>query len=290
MELRHLQYFLMIAREGTISGAAQALHLSQPSLSRQMHDLERELGCKLFDRGSRHIELTEAGMRLRRRAEEIIDLVGRTESELLITGSTLSGEVRIGGGETQTMALIADVIAELQETYPLIRFSLVSGNAELVDEWLNMGRLDVGMFIGYNKLDRYETLSLPACDTWGVLMRCDDPLAQAQSIHVNDLVGLPLVLSRQADRAIQSWFGDQLPHLDVVATYNLLFNAALLARRGVGYVVCLDGIVETSEESGLAFRPLEPALHADVTLAWKRYQAFSPASEVFLKRIRELWG
>mgnify|MGYP001777586069 CR=1 FL=1 len=290
MELRHLQYFLMIAREGTISGAAQALHLSQPSLSRQMHDLERELGCKLFDRGSRHIELTEAGMRLRRRAEEIIDLVGRTESELLITGSTLSGEVRIGGGETQTMALIADVIAELQETYPLIRFSLVSGNAELVDEWLNMGRLDVGMFIGYNKLDRYETLSLPACDTWGVLMRRDDPLAQAQSIHVNDLVGLPLVLSRQADRAIQSWFGDQLPHLDVVATYNLLFNATLLARRGVGYVVCLDGIVETSEESGLAFRPLEPALHADVTLAWKRYQAFSPASEVFLKRIRELWG
>lgn len=290
MELRHLQYFLMIAREGTISGAAQALHLSQPSLSRQMHDLERELGCKLFDRGSRHIELTEAGMRLRRRAEEIIDLVGRTESELLITGSTLSGEVRIGGGETRTMALIADVIAELQETYPLIRFSLVSGNAELVDEWLNMGRLDVGMFIGYNKLDRYETLSLPACDTWGVLMRRDDPLAQAQSIHVNDLVGLPLVLSRQADRAIQSWFGDQLPHLDVVATYNLLFNATLLARRGVGYVVCLDGIVETSEESGLAFRPLEPALHADVTLAWKRYQAFSPASEVFLKRIRELWG
>lgn len=290
MELRHLQYFLMIAREGTISGAAQALHLSQPSLSRQMHDLELELGCKLFDRGSRHIELTEAGMRLRRRAEEIIDLVGRTESELLITGSTLSGEVRIGGGETQTMALIADVIAELQETYPLIRFSLVSGNAELVDEWLNMGRLDVGMFIGYNKLDRYETLSLPACDTWGVLMRRDDPLAQAQSIHVNDLAGLPLVLSRQADRAIQSWFGDQLPHLDVVATYNLLFNATLLARRGVGYVVCLDGIVETSEESGLAFRPLEPALHADVTLAWKRYQAFSPASEVFLKRIRELWG
>ena len=146
------------------------------------------------------------------------------------------------------------------------------------------------MFIGYNKLDRYETLSLPACDTWGVLMRRDDPLAQAQSIHVNDLVGLPLVLSRQADRAIQSWFGDQLPHLDVVATYNLLFNATLLARRGVGYVVCLDGIVETSEESGLAFRPLEPALHADVTLAWKRYQAFSPASEVFLKHIRELWG
>lgn len=290
MELRHLQYFLMIAREGTISGAAQALHLSQPSLSRQMHDLERELGCKLFDRGSRHIELTEAGMRLRRRAEEIIDLVGRTESELLITGNTLSGEVRIGGGETRTMALIVDVIAELQETYPLIRFSLVSGNAELVDEWLNMGRLDVGMFIGYNKLDRYETLSLPACDTWGVLMRRDDPLAQAQSIHVNDLVGLPLVLSRQADRAIQSWFGDQLPHLDVVATYNLLFNATLLARRGVGYVVCLDGIVETSEESGLAFRPLEPALHAEVTLAWKRYQAFSPASEVFLKRIRELWG
>lgn len=164
MELRHLQYFLMIAREGTISGAAQVLHLSQPSLSRQMQDLEQELGCKLFDRGRRHIELTEAGMRLRKRAEEIVDLVGRTEAEFHLSADTLAGEVRIGGGETPAMGMIADIIAELQATYPLMRFALYSGNAPDVSERLETGRIDFGVFIGNADLNRYESLQLPARD------------------------------------------------------------------------------------------------------------------------------
>ena len=233
MELRHLQYFLTIAREGTISGAAQALHLSQPSLSRQMQDLERELDVKLFNRGSRHIELTEEGMRLRRRAEEIVDLVGRTEAELRVSAETIAGEVRLA---------------------------------------------------------RYETLALPACDRWGVFMRRDDPLCAREVLRVEDLVDMPLILSAQGNSELGPWFHRDADELDIVATYNLLYNAAALARAGVGYVVSLEGIVETTLATGLTFRPLEPPVTASITIAWKRYQALSPAAEAFQRRITALWG
>lgn len=290
MELRHLQYFLMVAREGTISGAAHALHLSQPSLSRQMQDLEHELGVRLFDRGSRHIELTAAGMRLRRRAEEIVDLVGRTETEIRVSNETLAGEVRIGSGETPAMELVSGVIAELQRTYPLLRFSLHSGNAQDVRERLDNGLIDFGVFIGNVDLSRYESLVLPARDRWGVFMRRDDPLAARSVLTPDDLAELPLILSAQADRELASWLHRDLADLDVVATYNLLYNAAALARAGVGYVVSLEGIVETSLATGLVFRPLKPAITAQVAIAWKRYQAFSPAAEAFQQKILELWG
>ena len=290
MELRHLQYFLMVTREGTISGAAAALHLSQPSLSRQMQDLEHELGCKLFERGSRRIELTEAGMRLRRRAEEIVDLVGRTEMEFRVSADTLSGEVRIGGGETPGMMLVANAIAELQEEYPLMRSNLFSGNADDVGERLDNGRIDFGVFVGSVDLDRYESLQLPAHDIWGAFMRRDDPLAARRTVTPDDLADRPLILSQQAAREIRSWFGRDVDSLDVVATYNLLYNASLLARRGVGYVISLKGIVDVSDTSPLAFRPLEPTVTADIFIAWKRYQTFSPAAEVFLNKIQALWG
>ena len=264
----------MIAREGTISGAAAALHVSQPSLSRQMQELERDLGVRLFDRGSRRVTLTEPGMRLRRRAEEIVDLVGRTEDEFRLTADTLAGEVRIGGGETPAMGLLADVMSGFVDAYPLVRFSLFSGNAESVSERLDSGRLDFGVFVGHADLSRYEFLQLPAHDRWTPA----------------DLAGRSLILSEQAGREMGAWFHRDLEDLDVVATYNLLYNAALLARRGIGVVVSLEGIVDTSAGSGLAFRPLEPAVSADVFIAWKRYQSFSPAAEAFLGAVRERWG
>ncbi len=290
MELRHLRYFLMIAREGTISGAAAALHVSQPSLSRQMQELERDLGVRLFDRGSRRVTLTEPGMRLRRRAEEIIDLVGRTEDEFRLTADTLAGEVRIGGGETPAMGLLADVMSGFVDAYPLVRFSLFSGNAESVSERLDSGRLDFGVFVGHADLSRYEFLQLPAHDRWGAFMREDDPLAELACVTPADLASRSLILSEQAGREMGAWFHRDLEDLDVVATYNLLYNAALLARRGIGVVVSLEGIVDTSAGSGLAFRPLEPAISADVFVAWKRYQSFSPAAEAFLGAIRNRWG
>ena len=289
MELRHLRYFLMIAREGTISGAATALHVSQPSLSRQMQELERDLGVRLFERGSRRVTLTEPGMRLRRRAEEIVDLVGRTEDEFRLTADTLAGEVRVGGGETPAMGLLADVMAELVDAFPLVRFSLFSGNAESVGERLDTGRLDFGVFVGHADLSRYEFLQLPARDRWGAFVREDDPLASLEHVTPADLASRSL-LSEQAGREMGAWFRRDLEDLDVVATYNLLYNAALLARRGIGVVVSLEGIVETGEGSGLAFRPLEPPMSADIFVAWKRYQSFSPAAEAFLSAVREQWG
>ena len=290
MELRHLRYFLMVAREGTISGAAAALHVSQPSLSRQMQELERDLGVRLFDRGSRRVSLTEPGMRLRRRAEEIVDLVGRTEDEFRLTADTLAGEVRVGGGETPAMGLVADAMAAFVDAYPLVRFSLFSGNAESVGERLDSGRLDFGVFVGHADLSRYEFLQLPARDRWGVFMREGDSLAALDAVTPEDLAGRSLILSEQASREMGAWFRRDLADLDVVATYNLLYNAALLARRGMGVVVSLEGIVDTSAGSGLAFRPLEPAISAEVFVAWKRYQAFSPAAEAFLGAVRARWG
>lgn len=290
MELRHLRYFLMVAREGTISGAAAALHVSQPSLSRQMQELERDLGVRLFDRGSRRVSLTEPGMRLRRSAEEIVDLVGRTEDEFRLTADTLAGEVRVGGGETPAMGLVADAMAAFVDAYPLVRFSLFSGNAESVGERLDSGRLDFGVFVGHADLSRYEFLQLPARDRWGVFMREGDPLAARDAVTPEDLAGRSLILSEQASREMGAWFRRDLADLDVVATYNLLYNAALLARRGMGVVVSLEGIVDTSPGSGLAFRPLEPAISAEVFVAWKRYQAFSPAAEAFLGAVRARWG
>lgn len=290
MELRHLRYFLMVAREGTVSGAAAALHVSQPSLSRQMQELERDLGCRLFERGSRRITLTEPGMRLRRRAEEIVDLVGRTEDEFRLSADTLAGEVRVGGGETPAMGLVADIMAEFVEAYPLVRFSLFSGNAESVSERLDTGRLDFGVFVGDADLARYEFLQLPAHDRWGAFVRDDDPLAALGSVGPDDLARRSLILSEQAGREMGAWFRRDLADLDVVATYNLLYNAALLARRGVGCVISLEGIVETSGDSGLTFLPLEPAVSADVFVAWKRYQGFSPAAEAFLASVRDRWG
>lgn len=290
MELRHLQYFLMVAREGTISGAAHALHLSQPSLSRQMQDLEQELGLKLFDRGSRRIELTAAGMRLRRRAEEIVDLVGRTEAELRVSAETLTGEVRIGCGETPAVRLIANVIAEMQDEYPLVRFALHSGNAEDVRDRLDNGLIDFGLFVGQVDLTRYESIELPARDRWGVIMRRDDALCSKESVQASDLAGLPLILSAQGGDELAPWFHRNLAELDVVATYNLLYNAAALAEARVGYVVCLEGIVEASLATDLVFRPLEPEVTAGVAIAWKRYQELSPAAEAFRQTISELWG
>lgn len=213
-----------------------------------------------------------------------------SEQEFHTTPDTLAGEVRIGGGETPAMSLVANIISELQNTYPLMTFSLYSGNAVDVSERLETGRIDFGLFLGPTDLGRFESLPLPAQNAWGVLMRQDDPLAARERIAPEDLIGKPIILSQQAGNEMSRWFKRDLEDLDVVATYNLLYNAALLARRGVGYVLGLEGIAATSPTSELAFRPLDPPLDADVSIGWKRYQSFSPAASVFLQSIRERWG
>ncbi len=293
MELRVLRYFLGVAREGSMTGAARVLHVTQPTLSRQLQDLEEELGQKLFIRGSHSVTLTPEGMVLRKRAEEILEMVHKTEAEFESMGEMVGGDVYIGGGETEAMRRIARLIHEIRDDYPEIRFHLFSGNAEDVTERLDKGILDFGILIQPVDLMKYNTIELPEKVVWGVVMRKDSPLAEKKSITRQDLPGLPLICSRQVEQRFSvkneysSWFGEIAAKRNIVATYNLLYNAALMVEEGVGYAIALDGLVNVTRHSGLCFRPLEPRLESGMNLVWKKYQIFSGAAELFLERIQE---
>ncbi len=291
MEFRVLRYFLAVAREGSITAAANSLNLTQPTLSRQIKELEEELGQQLFVRGSHNVSLTEEGMRLRRRAEEILELVGKTKAEFASSAGRIGGDIYIGGGETRAMGMVAETVKELREQYPDIRYHLYSGNAEDVTEKLDRGLLDFGILIQPTDLSKYNFLTLPVKDTWGLIMPENCPLAEKEYILREDLAGLPLICSRQilgasAAAGFRKWFGGNFDRLNIVATYNLVFNAALLAENGAGYVLSLEGLVATAG-TGLCFRPLMPRLVSALDIVWKKYPAFSPAAEVFLKAMQQ---
>ena len=289
MELRILKYFLAVAREESISGAAQALHMTQPTLSRQLMDLEEELGKQLLIRGSRRITLTEDGMLLRKRAAEILDLVEKAEAELTAPDEVVNGDIYIGGGETEAMRMIAEIATGLQRSCPDIRYHLYSGNADDVTERLDKGLLDFGVLIEPANMKKYDYIRLPATDTWGLLMPRDCPLAARPVIRPQDLWDLPLITSRQSmlSNEFSGWLGKDFEKLRIVAPYPLVYNASLLVAAGMGYALCLDKLVNTSEESPLCFRPLEPRMEVHLDIVWKKYQVFSGAAERFLKEVRE---
>lgn len=293
MELRVLRYFLAIAREGSITNAANFLHVTQPTLSRQMKELEEELGQKLFIRGSHNMTLTNEGMILRKRAEEIVSMVDKTEATFYSMKGTLSGDIYIGSGETDAMNLIAAVCRQLQASHPDIHYHLYSGNAEDVTERLDKGLLDFGILIQPTNITKYNYLNIPAKDAWGVIMKKDSPLAEKEKIEVQDLIPLPLIFSRQAmqqrveTNELADWFGEAWDDLNIVTTFNLCYNAAIMAKQGVGYVISLDKLTDTSDNSPLCFRPLAPRLESGLDLVWKKYQVFSPAAELFLQELRQ---
>lgn len=290
MELRVLRYFLAVAREESISDAAEFLHITQPTLSRQLMDLEEELGKQLLIRGKRNrkIMLTEDGMRLRKRAEEIVALADKTEAEFLAGDEAVSGDVYIGCGESDAMHIIAKTAVKLRQDYPDIHFHLYSGNAEDVSERMEKGLLDFGIFITSANIDKYDYLKLPAYDTWGLIMRKSDQLAAKDFITPQDLEGLPLIMSRQAlvQEDISRWGKKQIQDLNVVATYNLVYNAAIMTREGFGYTLTLDKLANTGSDSDLCFRPLKPELRINLNLVWKKYQIFSKASQKFLEYLK----
>ncbi len=293
MEIRVLRYFLAIAREESITGAANSLHITQPTLSRQIKDLEDKLGQKLFVRGSHRISLTAEGMLLRKRAEEIISLVDKTQQEFFSMKGNLSGDIYIGGGETEAMNYVASVCHELQNDYPDIHYHLYSGNAEDVTERLDKGLLDFGLLIQPTDITKYDYLHIPAKDSWGVIMLKDSPLAQKSEINVHDLANQPLIFSRQVLQSrmetneLAKWFGDEWKNLHIVTTFNLVYNAAVMAKQGIGYVVTLDKLADTSDSSPLCFRPLSPKIESGLDIVWKKYQIFSPAAELFLNKLKE---
>ncbi len=294
MEIRVLKYFLTVAEIGNITKAANSMHLTQPTLSRQLQDLEKELGQKLFKRGSKNITLTPEGMILRKRAEEIINLVEKTENEFFSFKDEIAGDIYIGAGETKTIKLIADIMKLLQKEYPKIKFHIVSGDSEDLSEKLDKGILDFCIFIEPFICDKYNHIKLNKKDTWGILLRKDDPLAKKKNVKIEDIIDLPILISRQAikktfeNNPIINWFGDNLEKLKIAGTYNLLYNAAIMTENKIGYALGLDRLIKDTLDSPLTFRPLNPKLEVSVSIAWKKNQIFSKPAKLFLEELQKI--
>lgn len=292
MEFRVLQYFLFVAREQSISAAAESLHLSQPTLSIQIKALEDELGKQLLIRGtkgSRKVLLTDEGMILRKRAEEILALVQKAKGEVQMTEDSIAGDVYIGAGETDIIRYFARAAKRLKESCPDIRYHISSGNAQFVMEQLDKGLVDFGLMYGPVDRTKYEAFTLPIGDRFGVLMRRDDPLAQREWIAPEELRDKPLILSSQDQNEgwiVSSQIRQDVANLHVAATYNLIFNASLMVEEGLGYAVCLEKLINTSGNSPLCFLPLHPDIVITPSIVWKRYQIFSKASERFLQELK----
>lgn len=288
MELRVLRYFLAVAREQNITAAAETLHVTQPTLSKQLMELERELGKKLFIRGNRRITLTEDGMFLRKRAQEITELVDRTEAAFTDDSGTITGEISIGCGETGAIRYIARALDQIQSVHPGVRFKIFSGNGEDVSERLDNGLVDFALFVGMTDLKKYDYLKLPYHHRWGLLMRKDDSLADHDVITADMLRGLPLLCSRQAllQNELSGRMGIAFEELNIIGTYNLIYNAAIMVDEGLGAAVCIDGLADTSESSPLCFRPFEPAIDVEIFIAWKKYQVFSTAAKKLLDTLQ----
>lgn len=286
LETRVLRYFLAVAQEGSVTRAARALHLTQPTLSRQIRELEEELGQTLFSRGGRELSLTREGLLLRQRAEEIVGLAKITEKEFRSLGEkTVSGDLSLGCGESKALSFVTDALKVLQDEHPLIIPHFFSGNGEIVMDRLDKGLLDFAVLMGAENTERYYSLPLPNHDTWGLLMDKDDPMAQKKAITAEDLLDIPLILSSQSlsRDELSGWLGFPMSRLHIAATYTLLFNGSLMVRSGLGYALCFDHIAPSGKDSPFAFRPLTSPL----SLVWKKHQILSAPAEAFLAKIRE---
>ncbi len=289
MDIRVLQYFLAVAREESITKAADALRMTQPPLSRQLKELEQELGKQLLIRGSKKVTLTEDGMLLRKRAEELVDLMEKTKAELAASDENIDGDIYIACGETEAISFLARSARNLQKKHPSIRYHIYSGDAERVVERLDKGLIDFGLFVGDTDMAKYDYIKLPVKDLWGVLMPKDVPLAKKETISPEDLTDKPLILSHQTSvsREMFSWLKTDKDKLNIVATYDLIYNAAQFAKKGFGYVITLDKLVDTDGNTNLCFRPLSPVMEAELYLVWKKYQILSRAAAAFLKQMEK---
>ena len=286
MELRVLSYFLIAAREENITKAAALLHITQPTLSRQLMQLEEELGVKLFRRSKHSIVLTEDGMLLRRRAQELVSLSEKTIEELSHKEAALSGEIIIGCGETQSMRFLAKRMKEFQQKNPLVRFHIHSASADDIKEHIEKGIFDLGLLTEPVDVSKYEFIRMPYKERWGVLVRADSPLAKLESISPQDLLGVPLLMVRreQVKNELAGWFGDCYESLQVAATYNLIVNAASMVKCGFGAALCFDFASTFYED--LCFVPLAPTLETGSVLVWKKNQAMGAAASAFIDSIK----
>lgn len=287
IETRLLQYFLAVAEEQSITKAAEYLHITQPTLSKQMMDLEELLGKQLLVRGKKKITLTEEGTFLRGRAREIISLMDKTESAFRENEQSISGDIYIGCGEHRSSFSIMQIIRSIQEEYPDIHFHFFSSNADAIIERLDKGLLDMGFLLEPEISPRYDYRKLPLHETWGILMRKDSPLANKENISFAELADLPLIMPSQTsnNNRLTTYFTDVQRKPYIVSTYNLIYNAGLMVEAGIGYALCIDELINTAGDHPLTFRPLSPLLQSDVFLFTKKYQVFSKAAKLFLSRL-----
>ena len=273
MDIWPLKYFLAVARAGNLTRASETLHISQPALSMRLAELERELGHPLFVRGARGMTLTEKGALLMRRAEDLVELAERIESEIRADDiKGLSGTIAIGAGETVAFAPVANAIKSLCAENPNLHIDITSGNGEDIQARIQSGTIDLGLFVGPGRYKGYDHIAMPHVLRWGLIMRRDAPLASRQSIRAKDLDGLPILLTRQmmVGEFLSGWLGHACGALNIVCTYNLAYNAALMVAAGLGSAICIDGLVPSAYADRVAFRPFAPAVASDAYLAWRK--------------------
>lgn len=288
MEIKLLQSFLTIADEGSITRAAEVLHITQPALSRQLMQLEQEVGCSLFQRGKRHMALTEEGLLLQRRAKEIVTLVSLTERELATQDNPMEGTISIGTGELASMATLARLIDEFHGLHPNVRFSLFTGVADQVAERLDRGILDFGLFLEPVDKEAYDLVAMPESEQWVALARADDPLAALEAVTPADLKGRSLILpSRASVRSeLARWFGRGFDRLKQDFTVNLGGMAAVMVEQGLGVMLCVQGAAMSWDPARFAAIPLAPAIESRTLLAWKRDVAQTAAVNAFVEHVR----
>ena len=287
MELRVLQYFLVVAREENITKAASLLHITQPTLSRQLLSLEEELGVKLFRRGKHSIVLTEDGMLLRRRAQEIVDLAEKTAKELMHGEEAVSGEISIGCGETQNMKPLAEIMASFQQKYPDVSFHIYTAIADDVKERLENGTLDMGLLLEPVEISRYHYVRMPLKEKWQVLMRRDSRLAKREKIRPEDLVGVPLIMARRQSvrNQLENWFGYDREKLRIVSTCNIShYNQSVMVESGIGVALVMDF---SCNQETLCMRPFDPKIESGCVLVWKKNLALSPVLKRFIEYTKE---
>lgn len=292
MEIRVLRYFLTVVREEGINRAAEVLHITQPTLSRQLSQLEEEVGVKLFHRGARKITLTNEGILLRRRAEEILSLVDRTERELVEQEELVDGRIVIGCGELAAVQVLPEIIETFHEKYPLVTYDIFTGNADLVKEQMEKGLIDIGVLLEPINIEKFDFIRLAGKERWVVLMRPDAPLADKEAVSARDLENLPIILPRRTNvqNELTNWMGDSFQTMQVLFTSNLSTNSAIMVQEGLAYSIVIEGAVPFWDKEKIAYRPLCPELTANSVLAWKKQQPFSLAATKFIEHMKCFLG
>ena len=291
MEIRTLRYFLAVAREENMTRAAETLHVTQPTLSKALRSLEEELDKKLFTRHSFSIRLTDEGVLLRERAEDLVSMADKIEKEFVSLDDIAGGELFLGLAESHLIKYIADAIRALKKLYPRLQYHITSGDTEQVADKLRKGILDFVVLAEEPDAKKYDFLRFPEADVWGLVFPADDPLAEKKGIGIEDLIGRPLFCSEQAwNHEIAAWAGEKYGALHLEGSFRLSYNGSIFSKSGLGYLLTFDKLIDVSPESGLVFVPLAPRLETRLYLVWKKYQIFTPIAERFLKQMRTEFG